>query len=216
MTPKNVSRHSSARGTGGTGVVSRVWRGFPWIALMLLAVAHVAAGPPPNGWRALALRDLNGEALPAPRQRLVAVFLDPECPVANGYIPVLNALAADFGREDFCFVGVYTDPNVDLARLQRHAREYQIKFDLVDDRTQTFARHTGATYSAEAVVLAVNGDVLYRGRIDDRVGSDGFSRPAPKRHDLREVLTRLAAGERGPFPGVPGFGCSLAVPAHRP
>jgi len=57
--------------------------------------------------------------------------------------------------------------------------------------------------------------VLYRGRIDDRVGDLGFARPAAAHDDLRDVLEAIAAGKAGPFPGKQGFGCFIPERAGR-
>lgn len=174
-------------------------------------VEFVVAAERPEGWRGLELRDLQGKSVPASGHWLVLVFLDPECPIANGYLPVMNALAREFGERRFRFAGVYTDPGFSPARLQQHAQDYQVQFAAIDDRAQKLARFVGATYASEAVIVSSTGEVIYRGRIDDRVGTDGAAKPAATHHDLREVLSRLEGGERGPFVGVTGFGCSLAA-----
>jgi alkyl hydroperoxide reductase subunit AhpC len=202
---------------------SRLYRPFTarrtalWIAGLMTAVASlrsvesVGAAEPPAEWQGLELRDLQGKSVPASDHWLVLVFLDPECPIANGYLPVMNALAREFGGRGFRFAGVYTDPGFAPAQLQQHARDYQVEFALIDDRAQKLARFVGATYASEAVIVSPAGAVIYRGRIDDRVGVDGAAKPAATHHDLREVLSRLESGERGPFTSVAGFGCSLAA-----
>lgn len=167
-------------------------------------------------WHELALRDLAQQPLPVPTQPLVVVFLDPECPIANGYMPVLNALASEFTPRGISFLGAYSDPMLKPEALRTHRREFKINFAIADDRGQRLVRFAGATYSSEVAVFAADGTRLYRGRIDDRVGEKGAMRPAATRHDLRDVLVRLAAGERGPFTGVRGFGCAIAVPVKHP
>ena len=188
------------------------------LAALLVAIVTLGGVKPAfaaeqiGAWRGLELRDLQGRPIPESDDWLVLVFLDPECPIANGYLPVLNVLAREFGGRGFRFLGVYTDPSFASAQLQQNARDYQVEFALIDDREQELARLAGATYASEAVIVSSTGTVIYRGRIDDRVGMDGAARPAATHHDLREVLSRLRAGERGPFTGHPGFGCSLAAP----
>jgi hypothetical protein len=149
-------------------------------------------------------------------QPVVVVFLDPECPIANGYLPVLSSLAAEFAPRGISFLGVYSDPTLDREKLRAHVREFKFGFAVADDRDQRMVRFAGATYSSEIAVFNPEGVRLYRGRIDDRVGERGAMRPAATRHDLRDVLVRIAAGERGPFAGMVGFGCAIAKPVQPP
>jgi hypothetical protein len=182
------------------------------VLMLLLPLGEIAAASPvglEEWWRSAGVRDLSGMPIRRPQAWLVVVFIDPECPVSNGYVPTLNALAAEFSKQGFVFLGAYADPNADLADLQRHVEDYDLKFVAIDDRSQRLARHCGATYTPEAAVVSPEGRVLYCGRIDDRVGKGGAARPAAVRHDLREVLEKLVSGQPGPFPGRPGFGCLL-------
>jgi hypothetical protein len=182
-------------------------------ALCLLAPAARAAEM--GWWRQLDVRGLDGAALTPAGRWIVVVFLSPECPVANADIPVLNALAREFGPRGATFVGAYADPTLTLPELRRHATDYRLQYSLVDDRDQRLARAAGATYTPEVCVYSRDGALLYRGRIDDRVGGFGAARPAATREDLREVLAALVAGRPGPFPSQPGFGCALPAPVRR-
>lgn len=186
-------------------------RFFASLGALLVGLSCGAAESAPTWWLNLSVRTMDGRAVGAPTRWTVVVFLDPECPIANSYVPVVNALAVEFGPKGVGFLGAYTDPTGSLEKFRAHARDYALKFTAVDDRAQRLARFAGASYSAEAVVLDARGAILYRGRIDDRVGTDGAVRPAATSHDLRRVITRLFAGEAGPFPGERGFGCSLAT-----
>ncbi len=161
-------------------------------------------------WRRLKVLDLEGNPLPIAGRALVVIFISPECPVSNGYVPVLNQLFTEFTSRGIAFVGVYADPTLDVAALRTHVKEFSIAFSTVDDRHHALVHETGATYTPEVFVFSPDGRVLYRGRIDDRVGDFGEARPAATRQELREVLQKIATGERGPFPGKPGFGCTIA------
>ncbi len=184
-------------------------------ALAVLAVAlgcgAAAGGPPeaPSWWRELRVTGLDGAPLVPPARRIVVVFISGECPVSNGYIPVLNKLAADFAGRGFAFVGAYVDPDSGLPALREHARAYGIAFATADDRGHRLVRAASATVTPEAAVFSEEGAVLYRGRIDDRVGDLGAARPAAAHNDLRDVLEAIAAGKAGPFAPKPGFGCFI-------
>jgi thiol-disulfide isomerase/thioredoxin len=182
------------------------------LAILALALGCVAAGGPPEApqwWRQLSVMGLDGAPLVPAGRRIVVVFISGECPVSNSYIPVLNQLAAEYSRRGFAFVGAYVDPEADLPSLREHARSYAIAFATADDREHRLAHAASATITPEAVVFSEEGAVLYRGRIDDRVGDLGSARPAATRNDLKDVLEAIAAGKAGPFPPKPGFGCFI-------
>jgi hypothetical protein len=182
------------------------------LAILALSLAGAAAGGPPEAppwWRKLAVVGLDGAPLVPDGRRIVVVFLSQECPVSNAYIPVLNKLASDFSRRGFAFVGAYVDPEAGLPALREHARAFAVSFATADDRGHGLVRAASATLTPEAVVFSGEGAVLYRGRIDDRVGDLGFARPAAAHNDLRDVLEAIAAGKSGPFPPKPGFGCFI-------
>jgi len=185
-------------------------------AVLLGFVAGVGAGEPAHDWwDRLAMRDLAGAPLEMTGRWTVIVFISPECPLANTSLPVLNALAAEFGPAGVRLVGVYADPTLELSVLRRHAAEFHLAFAAADDREQRLVRATGATYTPEAFVFSNDGTLLYRGRIDDRVGGFGPARPAATQEDLRDVLKALVAGRPGPFADRPGFGCALPEAVNR-
>ena len=159
--------------------------------------------------------DLNGVRIQIAEGWMVLVFLDPDCPVANAYIPVINSLSGQFSGRGVRLVGVYTDPAFDPERLRAHGRDFSIQFPVVQDRNGRLVRLTRASYSSEVAVLNGRGQVLYRGRIDNRVAEDGRVRPKATEDNLRNILERLGAGETGPFPEKKGFGCFLYEPARQ-
>src|ERR1700677_3975588 len=145
-----------------------------------MSLAAAAAGGPPEAplwWRKLSVVGLDGAPLVPAARRIVVVFLSEECPVSNAYIPVLNQLASDFSRRGFAFVGAYVAPGSGLPALREHARSYTVSFATADDRGHGLVRVASAALTPEAVVFSEDGAVLYRGRIDDRVGNLGAARP---------------------------------------
>lgn len=178
--------------------------------LLALLASGLSAAPAGTWWRQLGVRTLTGEAVvPAAGGWIVLVFITPECPLANASVPVLNALAREFGPRGCTFVGAYVDPTLPPPVLAQHTRDYALAFATTDDREHRLVRLTGATYTPEVFVFAADGTRLYRGRIDDRVGDFGAARPTAVQQNLREVLAALTSGQDGPFPDGPGFGCAI-------
>jgi hypothetical protein len=186
------------------------WRRVAAFAALVLVLASARAGEAPGlWWQQLRVRDLKGTPLDPACRWLVVVFIGPECPVSNSYVPVLNKLAAEFTPRGFAFVGAYVDPTADLAALRAHAADYSIGFLTADDREHRLVKAAGASYTPEVSVFSADGARLYLGRIDDRVGDAGASRPAASHQELREVLAALESGAPGPFKGIVGYGCAI-------
>jgi hypothetical protein len=182
-------------------------------AVLLGVVLHAAAfAAAPAWWQELNVKPVSQSANVDAAQWIAVVFLSPECPLANGDIPVLNELHRRFAAQGCLLVGAYSDPYLETDALVQHAHEYRIEFPTIDDRAQHLMERAGATYTPEVVVFSKAGERLYRGRIDDRVTDFQGVRPNALRHDLADVLAALVAGHAGPFKDEPGFGCTIPKP----
>jgi hypothetical protein len=183
---------------------------FCMILILLLCLSPAGAlGKNGTNSRAPDLIDFDGAAWTANACWRVVVFVDGECPVANAALPAIKNLAAEFDRRDVVFGVAYVDPTAPKEKMRAHAKEYGIERFALNDQEQRFATHVGATYLSEAVVLDASGAVRYLGRIDDRAGAPGASRPTATQHDLRTALKQLIEGAPGFITGPKGFGCPL-------
>ena len=142
----------------------------------------------------------------APRP-LVLIFTRTDCPISNRYAPEVKRLYATYsGRVDFRLV--YVEPGLTADRMERHQTEYGFAIPAVLDTDRKYTRMAGATITPEAAVF-VDGELIYRGRIDDRNASYAVARAQPLHRDLDEVLAAVAAGK----PPSPRFtravGCAI-------
>src|SRR5205814_9359828 len=110
------------------------------------------------------------------------------------------------------FLGIHADPAVSAEAARKHAGEYRLGFPIVLDPAQELARKVGATVVPSAVLLSPTGEVLYRGRIDDRYALDGKRRDEPRSRDLRQAIEAVLAGKSPPARETRAFGCPLPEP----
>lgn len=183
---------------------------------LALAVAGQAAEPSdavPEGWPDDKLTLVEGTRTTwtdlRGAQGTALVWLGVTCPVANRSAPTLRALATDFADRGVALVGVYSEPGTPPEELRKHGQAYGLTFPRIADREQKLARALGVTYTPEVLVFAPDGELVYRGRIDNRFTGFGQSRREATRHDLRDVMTALAVGDKPPYREEPGFGCTL-------
>lgn len=145
------------------------------------------------------VKDLAGVAVQplanSGQKATVLFFMMHECPVANGYAPEIIRITSEYGAKGVrCFV-VYVENDLTPEQARQHARDYGYKFGALLDPQHLLVKAAGATISPEAVVFSPSGDLLYRGRIDDRVADFGKHRVEPTRRDLRLALDAILAGK---------------------
>jgi protein-disulfide isomerase len=189
------------------------------IALLLLSRTLFSA---PQGQASLpvevqapvhtSIQDLEGKsiAIPSPDAEVTAiVFLDTECPISNGYIPEINRIYESYKEKGIHFVAAYPDPALKTETAREHGKKYGIKVRSAIDQDQSLAKSCGVTMTPEAVVLLSDGEVVYRGRIDDRYTELGKSQKKVERHDLCEALDDLLNGDLVFMPRTSAVGCYL-------
>jgi len=148
----------------------------------------------------------------AGRQAVVLFFLGTECPVSNAFAPEMKRLAETYGPKGVAFYGVHPDPDVTPEAAAKHAEEFALGFPILFDVDQTVAGQAGVKVTPEAVLLAADGHVLYRGRIDDRVSAGGKHRDTPQARELVAALDAVLADEMPTVRRTDAFGCPLPPP----
>jgi peroxiredoxin len=127
----------------------------------------------------------------------VLVFLSPECPIACKYVPDLKHLADARREQGIALYGVVSDPNLSRTKAATFVQDFQITFPLLFDSSLDLARQLAPTHTPEAFVFSSSGEIVYRGRIDDRFAELGKERPQASHHDLEDCLADILA-QRAP------------------
>ena len=143
------------------------------------------------------------------RPAIVLFFIATECPVSNGYAPEMTRLAKSFGPRGIVFRGINADPDVTAAAAAAHAEEYGLPFPILLDPDQRIAGQAGVGVTPEAVILLPDGQVVYRGRIDDRYSPDGRHRPEAVVHELEDAIKAVLRDEMPVVAQTKPFGCPL-------
>jgi hypothetical protein len=175
--------------------------------LVLLTAALVEAQP--RVW------DLEGRRIdplraePATRAT-VFVFTTTDCPISNRYAPEVRGLFEGFAARGIRFWLVYANPRDDAAAIRRHVADFAYPIAALRDPEHMLVKRLGVTVSPEAAVVDAQGEIVYRGRIDDRYVDFGVARPAPTRRELHDVLQAIAAGLPVKTAFTRAVGCFLA------
>ena len=166
------------------------------------------AGPPAVEFTDTAGRTQTPLSQPE-KKATVLFFLMPDCPISNSYAPEIRRIVADFEPKKIAFFIVHADPDVTADQAKTHAKEYGYTCPVLRDPTHRLVKRTGVTTAPEVAILAGDGKVAYRGRIDDWYVDYGKRRAEPTRRDLREALDAILRDVAVPNPTTKAIGCPL-------
>lgn len=146
----------------------------------------------------------------ADKKVVVLAVVGTECPLAQKYLPRLQALSQDFAEQGVAFIGINANPQDSLAEIGAQVRLAGIEFPVLKDNRQTVIADLQAKRTPEVFVLDEYRIVRYRGRIDDQHAVGNRSKNAPQRQDLRIAIEELLAGKSVSLPEAPAVGCLIA------
>jgi thiol-disulfide isomerase/thioredoxin len=95
----------------------------------------------------------------------VLIFYWHDCPICNSYAPEINRLSAAYAN--FAFYIVQVDPDLTPNAARVHARQFELRPPVFLDRRHLLVRLAKASVAPEAVVFGKDGNVQYRGRINN-------------------------------------------------
>ncbi|MGH9843746.1 MAG: redoxin domain-containing protein [Blastocatellia bacterium] len=145
----------------------------------------------------------------------VFFFVATECPISNRYAPEINRIVAAYAPRNFAFYAVHSDPDLQAAVAKKHAQEYGYKFPVLLDTEQRLAGKFGVALTPTVVLISPAGEMLYRGRIDNRYLDFGKYRDAGINPDLRLALDAVTAGKPIAERFTKAIGCGLPPPAKK-
>jgi thiol-disulfide isomerase/thioredoxin len=155
------------------------------------------------------LTGLRAEAqLPVVKTPLtVVVFLSPECPLCQGYSPVLNALQEKYAGV-ITLVGVFPGKAYGDSTYEAFRNKYHIAFRLMKDKDMALVKRLGATTTPEAFLLK-GSQTLYQGAIDDKVVSLGQNRLQVSKRFLEDAIAAAEAGRPALVKKTEPVGCLI-------
>ena len=141
-----------------------------------------------------------------------AVFLSPDCPIANAIAPSLGRLGHYAQQHDIETLLIYPRKDLTTQQVSNHAQSYGLIGRVVLDPDHRWVNSLDATVTPEAFVFSggiENPNVLYQGRINDLYRSVGNRQEQARTHDFRNAIERSIAGNRESVSGPPAVGCTI-------
>ncbi len=148
--------------------------------------------------KSFALVDLEGREHSAKewKDRTAAVLfaIAPDCPISRDYAADMARIAHTFGPRGVLFLGVHSGSESSIVSSRWRNAGWELPFPILRDPARMVARQADIRVTPEAVVLLPDGQIVYRGRIDDRYSAGGKKRP-PGRRDLEDALEAVLDDE---------------------
>lgn len=139
----------------------------------------------------------------------VLIFARSDCPISNRYAPEIRRIHQRFAPAGFEFWLVFPDPRQPLEEIRGHLEEFGLALPALRDSDHELVRLVDAQITPESAVIR-KGELIYRGRIDDRFAAFGQDRRQPTRRELHDVLLQLKQGKSLQFRTEPAVGCYIS------
>jgi peroxiredoxin len=143
------------------------------------------------------------------QQGAIVVFECNHCPYVVASVGRLNAMAEYATSHGVGFVGINSN---DPVVYENDSWDHMVKraeggmpYPYLHDAEQRTAHDWGAERTPEVYLLNAEGDVVYRGRMDDSPRDP----TAVQVEDLRRALDAMLAGQAPPVARTDSIGCSV-------
>lgn len=146
----------------------------------------------------------------ADKKVLAILFICNHCPYVQAIEARFIQLQRDYAAKSVQLVGICANDPTDYPEdspenLKRRWHEKDYRFPYLVDETQDIARAYGAVCTPDIYVFDSNRKLAYHGQLDDN-----WKDPSNvTRHDLREAIDKLLAGQQPSANQTPSMGCSI-------
>ena len=179
-----------------------------WRTLLFLPITVLASAP--------VLRDVSGTLLNVFKPSGAAnalFFIATDCPISNSYAPTIQKMCATYESQGVRCTLLYEDIGADGRSVAKHLEEFGYRgIPGAIDADRKIANYAKATVTPEAVVVDRNGEIRYRGRIDNFYAALGKPRQQVTQHDLVDALNAVLTGKPVPNPETKALGCYIVSP----
>jgi thiol-disulfide isomerase/thioredoxin len=139
----------------------------------------------------------------------VYVFLSDECPMCQGYAPVLNQIAQKYAPLGVEIIGVFPNYYVKEEAIQHFVNEYVIRFPVQRDHNFELSNRFAASITPEVFLTDVDGQVLYAGQIDNTYFRAGKRRGTTSEYYLIDALEAVLKGTQPALASTRPMGCVI-------
>jgi thiol-disulfide isomerase/thioredoxin len=164
----------------------------------------------------LTIKDIRGRAQspfkPDGQTASVLFFILQDCPISNRYAPEIVRIVSEYQPKKVRFYLVYIDPTVQTKEIEAHLREFNLPdISVIHDARRSLVAATGVSVTPEVAVVGKQGEILYRGRIDNLYEALGKPRRNVTERDLRNALDAVLLNRKVPVARTQAIGCYITA-----
>jgi thiol-disulfide isomerase/thioredoxin len=139
----------------------------------------------------------------------VYVFLSDECPMCQGYAPVLNQLVLDFAPKGVECIGIFPNYYATDSAIHAFRKEFNVQFKTQRDSAFVFTNRFDATITPQVVLETADGKRLYSGQLDNAYFRAGKRRGVTTQFYLRNALESALKGQKIELRETQPIGCVI-------
>jgi hypothetical protein len=136
------------------------------------------------------------------------VLLSPDCPMSVNYTKTLNEIQLQFGNS-IQVMGILPGKTYKDSNILDFAAAYRLQFPLYVDKKMHLSRQLKGEVTPEVFLLDAQGQLVYRGAIDNWLAGIGQKRQKPTEHYLLDAINQSLLGLAVSIPYVKAQGCIL-------
>lgn len=142
----------------------------------------------------------------------VLFFILQDCPISNRYAPEIARIVSEYQPKKIRFYLVYIDPAVETKEIEAHLHEFDLPdIPVIHDTNRSLVAATGVSITPETAVVGKQGEILYRGRIDNLYEALGKPRRNVTEHNLRNALDAVLQNRKVPVARTQAIGCYISA-----
>lgn len=136
------------------------------------------------------------------------LFLSDECIITQYYINTLNSLVTEYG-EDVDMLAIFPNFSSKPKKIEAFYKKYKLKIPHKTDYYKKLSRSLGATITPEAILLDIDGNIVYQGRIDNSYVQIGKRRRVVTTQELADAISSLIKNEEIKVSRTEAIGCFI-------
>ena len=137
------------------------------------------------------------------------VFLSDECPMCQGYAPVLNQLATDFKDKGVDIIGVFPNYYATDSSILAFKTEYSITFTTIKDSAFQLTNRFNASITPQVFLQNTEGSLLYAGQIDNAYFRAGKRRGTTSEYYLKSAIEAVLNNQKPIIEKTQSIGCVI-------
>jgi len=136
------------------------------------------------------------------------VLLSPECPLCKNYSAVLNKIKVQFSTELGVY-GIVPGKAYSIKDVNEFVKDYKINFPIYIDSKKELTTYMGGKVTPEVILMTKQGDVIYRGAIDDWVSDLGKKKLIVSNEYLKTAIIEYLQNQTVSIKSVEPKGCLI-------